>query len=81
MPSYRVYSLDTAGHIVSGTDLNCPSDDAAISLASEKFATRALYEIWEGARQVRAMGRRPDDSAAMGPPIGPRASPKASGVD
>jgi hypothetical protein len=78
MPHYRIYSLDSAGHIVSGFDHTMFSDAEAIAVAYTMFKPRQLFEIWQGTRQVWAIAPRPDGSAPPGPTIGPRKTPDRS---
>ncbi len=54
MPNYRIYSLDPRGRIVLGIDVVCADDDAAADLAAARFVHPIQFEIWEGARLVRA---------------------------
>ncbi|HEV2674347.1 MAG TPA: hypothetical protein VGV37_07375 [Aliidongia sp.] len=53
MAEYRLYALDAQGHIVSRQDLDCESDDAAITLANQTFVYDRR-ELWDGARLVRS---------------------------
>ena len=48
---YRVYSFDSARHILSGEWIEAASDEAAIALAEAAgFGTKC--ELWDGKRLV-----------------------------
>ena len=53
MAHYRIYEVDSAGHILAGYSVMCRSDPAALAAArnlGEKHA--AAVEVWESARCV-----------------------------
>ena len=52
LPHYRVYLLDTAGLIISGTDAECGDDTAALIIAQVLVDDGFAVEIWTGARLV-----------------------------
>ncbi len=52
MPSYRLYELDAAGHIVGPPAiLDCATDQEAIRQAQEKMDGLAV-ELWEHSRRI-----------------------------
>ena len=63
MNSYRVYSLDNAGHIGWGHEVVCGTDEDALMKA--KFGLRACEkaEVWTGDRCVgRVAGAQRSDA-------------------
>lgn len=54
MLHYRLYLLNDLGHITGAVDLDCDSDDEAVSIASTISGPRAR-ELWEADRLVRPM--------------------------
>lgn len=52
MPHYRIYALDTAGHIVSGHDALCGDDQEARRTALGLLEAGRDGEIWNGRRRV-----------------------------
>lgn len=56
MQTYRIYKLNQAGRIVTGTDAMCASDDAAFRFAASLFGPNARAEIWHRDRRVGQLG-------------------------
>ena len=55
---YRIYQLDTAGHILAGHSIVCRSDAEAMGAAC-RFAEQAVaVEVWESARRVGCLRQR-----------------------
>ncbi len=54
MDDYRIYLLDGAGRIISGTDRQCMSDDEASAAARALAGEWGEAEVWQG---VRCVGR------------------------
>jgi hypothetical protein len=50
MAHYRIYMLDHANRIVTGSDADCATDEAALAWAATTLGTDARAEIWQGAR-------------------------------
>ncbi len=46
MPNYRLYDLDTAGHILSAADAVCVDDAEAYALARTRLGPGQRREIW-----------------------------------
>jgi len=51
MPDYRLYMLNSNGHIVDAVNLSCDDDVQATELAFEAARTRDV-ELWQGGRRV-----------------------------
>ena len=53
---YRLYFIDSHGHIAGTSDATCTGDEQACSLAMQLSADRDSrkhkIEVWEGARMV-----------------------------
>jgi hypothetical protein len=57
--SYRMYSVDGAGHIRSfAEEIIAENDEEAISKAREMKADALQCEVWEGTRLVAALRRQ-----------------------
>jgi hypothetical protein len=52
MANYRIYMLDGAGRVLTGSDVSCQSDEAAFAWARVTLGMDASAEIWCGARCV-----------------------------
>ena len=52
MVGYRIYTLDHAGHVVSGMDADCETDEAAFAFAATALGPGARAEIWQGTRRL-----------------------------
>jgi hypothetical protein len=52
MAEYRVYELDSSGHIAAGYSVECGSDAMAIQAAGRLLARAAGVEVWERVRCV-----------------------------
>jgi hypothetical protein len=52
MAFYRIYRLNNANRIITGSDVDCESDGAAIEWAKQTFGMSARAEIWNGERCV-----------------------------
>jgi hypothetical protein len=63
MQDYRLYFLNTAGHIQHAIEFACVTDDDAIRLAASR-PERSAMELWQGARIVRKFPDRPIDEQA-----------------
>ncbi len=46
MPNYRLYDLDTAGHILSAADAVCVDDAEAYALARTRLGPGQRREVW-----------------------------------
>ena len=55
---YRVYQLDTAGHILAGHSIVCRSDAEAMDAACRFAEQAAAVEVWESARRVGCLRQR-----------------------
>ena len=55
---YRVYQLDTAGHILAGHSIVCRSDAEAMGAARRFAEQAAAVEVWESARRVGRLRQR-----------------------
>ncbi|HEY4264770.1 MAG TPA: hypothetical protein VGM72_05590 [Micropepsaceae bacterium] len=51
MTDYRIYTLDSAEHIVRGVELQLSDDEEAVAAARQLVAGSPL-EVWSGARRV-----------------------------
>ncbi len=71
MRSYRIYKLNPAGRIVTGTDAMCASDEAALMCAASIFGPQARAEIWHRDRRVGHLGA-PAGVPSASPFAGPR---------
>ena len=49
---YRIYQLDTAGHILTGHSVVCRSDAEAMDAACGFAKQAAAVEVWESTRRV-----------------------------
>ena len=52
MPAYRVYGVDNRNHIVSGQDLQCDTDEAAIELGTTILRFGGCGKVSQGASFV-----------------------------
>jgi hypothetical protein len=52
MSVYRIYMLDGAGRVLTGSDATCANDEAARTWASTTLGGDAQAEIWEADRCV-----------------------------
>jgi hypothetical protein len=50
MADYRIYMLDRNHRILSGSDADCPDDEAAFAWAATTLGTDAHAEVWQSAR-------------------------------
>jgi hypothetical protein len=50
MAYYRIYMLDRAGRILTGSDVVCDSDKSAFAWAATTLGNDARVEVWEGSR-------------------------------
>lgn len=62
MALYRIYRLNNANRIITGSDVVRESDDAAFEWAKQTFGVTARAEIWNGERCV---GRLPQSRASF----------------
>ena len=54
--AYRVYLIDSMGHIAKAHEVEAASDEEACELASLMLSEQSNYpvvEVWDRARQVR----------------------------
>ncbi len=72
MRSYRIYKLNLAGRIVTGTDALCASDEAAMIYAASIFGPHARAEIWLRDRRVGELGGVAGTPQASAPAPGAR---------
>ena len=49
---YRIYQLDSAGHILAGHSIVCQSDAEAMDAACRFAEQAAAVEVWEGTRRI-----------------------------
>jgi hypothetical protein len=63
MRSYRLYLLDSCGHIYSARDIACEDDQAARNEA-EKASTKSDVEVWERSRLVAKIASAGESHAA-----------------
>jgi hypothetical protein len=54
MAYYRIYMLDHHARIVTGSDVDCRDDEAALAWAAITLGTAARAEVWQG---TRCLGR------------------------
>jgi hypothetical protein len=66
MANYRIYHLDGAGRILSGSDAQCTNDQEACAAAESGLKAREQAEVWVG---TRCVGR------VRGGPQSPRPKP------
>ena len=52
MAHYRVYELDSFGHIAAGYSVECGSDATAMQAAGRLLERTAEVEVWESVRCV-----------------------------
>jgi len=52
MASYRIYMLDQADRVVTGSDADCRDDETALAWASATLGTDVRAEIWQSTRCV-----------------------------
>ena len=57
MTLYRLYFVDSDGHIHSAEDVECPSDRTALTVAATLLSAQPVVEVWEGARVVGRIDR------------------------
>ena len=55
MPIYRLYVISD-GHIVSGDNFECATDEYALSEAQGMLGKYLRAEVWTGTRMIGAMG-------------------------
>ena len=58
MASYRMYSLDGAGRISYGEEIEAIADDEAIARVREMRPNALKCELWEGRRLVATLNER-----------------------
>jgi|GEM_PF-6448463 len=46
MPNYRLYDLDSAGHILSAADAVCADDSEAYAVARSRLGPGQRREVW-----------------------------------
>jgi HJR/Mrr/RecB family endonuclease len=51
VPSYRIYFLNKAGHIVRACELACMTDEEAVA-ETQKQADAQTVELWDRARLI-----------------------------
>jgi len=56
---YRIYQLDTGGHVLAGHSIVCRSDAEAMDAACRFAKQAATIEVWESARRVSSQPRQP----------------------
>jgi len=62
MTTYRAYRLDNRRHILNGTWLEAPDDEAAVDQAEELCEEGApTIELWQAARKVDEIDCDPDE--------------------
>jgi hypothetical protein len=52
MANYRIYMLDDADRVITGSDADCRDDETALFWAATTLGTDARAEIWHGTRCV-----------------------------
>ncbi len=57
MASYRIYTLNEAGRILTASDAECLDDEAAFTWAATTLGPHASMELWEGTRCVGGLSR------------------------
>ncbi len=57
MASYRIYTLNRAGRIVTAADAECTNDEAAFTWAATTLGPNASIELWQGTRCVGGLSR------------------------
>jgi hypothetical protein len=50
MAHYRIYMLNHRDRIVTGSDADCATDEAALGWAATTLGTDARAEVWQGSR-------------------------------
>ncbi len=56
MERYRVYVMDSEGHINDPPEvIDCPDDEAAVARARQMLDGRVI-EVWHGARRIVSLG-------------------------
>lgn len=55
MPEYRLYALDSSGHISLAEWIEASSDEDAIDQARMTKRGALICEVWEGHRMVAAI--------------------------
>ena len=53
---YRIYWISTDDHIVGADDLECGSDQDAMTQGSSRRAGAPAVELWQGTRRVARIG-------------------------
>jgi hypothetical protein len=61
MPDYRVYVLDTDGHIARSILLVCPDDRAAIASAKQLIDGHDI-ELWQRDRKIARFDSHPQNT-------------------
>jgi hypothetical protein len=56
---YRVYALDSEGHPIKATRLDCPDDQAAIESAKQYIDGHDI-ELWQLDRRVATFAHKPE---------------------
>ena len=51
MADYRIFFLDSDGHVRNAVEMDCENDEAAVAFAQEKFDGRCM-ELWQLGRMV-----------------------------
>ncbi len=57
MASYRIYTLNRAGRIITASDADCINDEAAFTWAATTLGPHASIELWQGTRCVGGLSR------------------------
>ena len=58
MPEYRIYTVGSDGHFISGQDIECADDQEAIQIAQQAVDGRSI-ELWERARFITRLAPKP----------------------
>jgi hypothetical protein len=72
LPDYRIYVLDSTGHLEGPAhEVECPNDMAAIETA-RRYVDGHDVEVWRGATLVRTLKHDVRGAAWSGPKQRPR---------
>jgi hypothetical protein len=52
MTSYRIYSTNEVGRILTGQDTLCETDQAALAQAALTLPVGTRMEVWQGTRRL-----------------------------
>jgi hypothetical protein len=58
MPTFRIYTIGSHGHFMSGKDIECADDQEAIQKAQQAVEGHGI-ELWERGRFIARLAAKP----------------------